>query len=431
MLQILDISHQCISEDGAVAIGESLKNNNTLKELIMAKSRFTDEGIQMLMGALELNRGIKRLDLSDGFLIPSLSAIYAISSYLHNTTSLQELNLSSSRITNGLSELMKGLHENSTLHKLILSASYFDDMGPIVCTFLENNKTLLELDVSRCYIKEADLQKITEGLTENKTLQSLNVSHNSLGNSGITYFAECLQKNCTLKQLDLSDTGIYVWENNYKPVSTGIGQLCKSLKHLNISKNWIFFDELLVHSNFLGSNNTVSKLAMSICDISGSGAELIAEVNTTLRALDISHNELNDVGIIKIADSLKHNNAIQELNLSSTHMTSSGAKQIAETLYVNTALRELNISYNTLESDGVAAIAECLKKNVTLQKLDVSCCNITSKIVCLFANAIKENKGLCSFNLSENSDSDDTLKFNMTTGCNAFLQTYNLSRITC
>jgi len=107
---------------------------------------------------------------------------------------------------------VKGLHENTTLHKLTLSTSCFDDMGAIVCTFLKNNKTLLKVDVSRCYIREADLQKVTEGLTVNKTLQSLNVSRNSLYDIGITYFAECLQKNCTLKQLHLSDSGILVWE---------------------------------------------------------------------------------------------------------------------------------------------------------------------------------------------------------------------------
>jgi len=416
VLQKLDISHQNICEDGAKAIGDGLKNNNTLQELIMAGTKLTDQGITTLMNALELNSGLKKLDLSDKFLA-SLVATNAISNYLHDNTSLQVLNLSSSRITNGLSELMRGLFKNTSLHKLALSTNYFHDMGDIICTFLKENKTVLELDVSNCInLRKMDFKEFYEGLTENKTLQSLNISRNNLYNSGLTCLAECLQKNCTLKQLDLSDNEIKIWESNHKQFCTKICQLCKSLQHLNISNNRIFFDKSKAESNFLSNNNTLLMLAMSNCDISSSGTVLIAEVkvNTTLKILDTSHNEIYDVGIINIANSLKHNNSMEELNLSSTNMTSSGATQIADTLYVNTALRELNISHNTLESNGVAAMAECLKKNFTLQKLDVSCCNITSITVSMFTDAIKVNKGLRTFDLSENALLNDTFEFNIT-----------------
>ena len=412
-LQKLHISYRFIDDDGAIVIGNSLKSNNTLQELSMAKNSLSPEGMKKFMNAIKLNTGLQKLNLSDGFLIPSLDAMNSVGDYLHANTSLKELNLSSNQITIGLSEIMKGLHTNSVLQKLIISNCHFDDMGAIICTFLKHNKTLVELDVSNCNIYKTDVREITEGLKVNKTLQSLNISRSRLCD-GITYFCECLQINFTLKKLNLSDSEIYT-EGTL--IGTGIIQFSKSLQQLNISKSNITNEAMQTICNYLGSNNTLLKFHMSSCGITSDAVKQMAAViriNSTLKKLDISCNQLGDVGVINIADSLKHNKTIQKLNLSATRMSSLGAAQIAEALYVNTTLQKLDVSHNMLESDGIAAIAECLKKNCTLQKLNVSSCNITVITVNMFAEAIKVNKGLCALNLSLNESFDNEFKFNMT-----------------
>jgi len=132
-LQKLDISNQSIYNDGTIAIGDSLKINETLHELNMAGIKVDDEGVKNFMDAIKQNSGLKKLDLYCGFLTPSWDVINAISSYLHDNASLLELNLSSSPTVIGLSEMMEGLHENTTLQKLILSNNNFNLMGTIIC----------------------------------------------------------------------------------------------------------------------------------------------------------------------------------------------------------------------------------------------------------------------------------------------------------
>ena len=411
ILQKLDISKQSIGNDGIVAIGDSLKINNTLQELNIAGiTTFNERGKKDFMNAIKQNSRLQKLDLSCGFLTPSLDVINAISSYLHSNNSLLELNLSSSHIVIGLSEMMKGLHENTTLRKLILSDNCFDHIGATICTLLKHNTTLLELDVSNCCIYKPDVEEIIEGLKVNKTLRSLNISGNRLYDDGVMYFSECLQINCTLKKLNLSNSGIYTG----KLIGTGIIQ---SLQQLNISKNIITDEAMQTICNYLGKNNTLLKLGMSSCRITSNGVAQMAaalKINSTLMKLDISCNQFGEVGVISIADSLQYNKTIQKLNLSATGMSSSGAAKIAEALYVNKTLEKLNLSHNILESDGVAAITECLKRNSTLKRLDVSACGIKSLSVRMFAEAIKVNKDLCTLNLSMNGCIDDGFKFNIT-----------------
>jgi len=414
-LQKLDISSQVICNDGIMAIGESLKVNATLKDLIVSGIKINGGGIKQFINTIAMNTGLSKLDFSSNWhLVSSRDAINALASYLQGNTTLQELNLSSIGSFFGmLEEITKALHTNSTLQKLVLSNNHCHLWGRIIGNLLQNNGTLLELDVSKCNIFEKDLKGITEGLQVNTTLKTLNISYNSIFDGGVICLHECLKVNCTLKKLNLSANEIE--KEGSKLIGMEIIQFNNTLQQLNISLNRVFDEGVEFITNYLKSNNSLQKFSISSCGITSDGAKLIADaigVNTTLRKLDISCNHLSDVGIISIANSLKHNNTMQKINLSSTRMSSTGATHIAEVLYMNTTLQKLDLSHNTLQDDGIAAIAECLKKNFTLQNLNVSFTSFTVFAASKLAETLQVNKGLCTLNFCVSGT--DILLFNMT-----------------
>ncbi|UJR14323.1 hypothetical protein I4U23_001319 [Adineta vaga] len=84
--------------------------------------------------------------------------------------------------------------------------------------------------------------------------------------------------------------------------------------------------------------------------------------NKTLRELDLSHNRLGDDGIEILAKFLSLNNcSIRYLDLSSNGITDVGAQYLANMLTKNTSLESLTLNKNEIEDGGLIYIAEALK----------------------------------------------------------------------
>lgn len=61
MLKYLDLSWNGFGNEGALAIGEALKFNNTLVHLNLNNNRITNEGVAMLCRGLEFNDTLRVL----------------------------------------------------------------------------------------------------------------------------------------------------------------------------------------------------------------------------------------------------------------------------------------------------------------------------------------------------------------------------------
>ncbi|XP_065896177.1 NLR family CARD domain-containing protein 3-like [Dysidea avara] len=408
-LQKLDISLQCIDDEGAMAIGESLKNNTTLQDLSIAIS---NNGIVTFLRTIEKNTGLVKLDLSSIWILPSSGEIVnALTSYLCNNATLQELNLSSTRFYE-FEKIAEALHINTTLQKLIISYNHCHHWGRVIGNLLQNNRTLLELDVSNCNIGK-DVEEISKGLEVNNSLQSLNISHNYLQDVGINCLREGLKVNSALQKLDLTEN--FIVKEGSMLIGMVIIQFNTTLQQLNVSQTLLTCEAMEAIGKYLRGNSSLLDISMSRCGITSDGAKHIAEaieLNTTLKKLDISYNRLVDAGAISIANSLKCNNTIQELNLSSTAFFNTGAEQIAEAVCVNKILQKLDVSHNSIDDRGVTAISECLKKNFTLQDLNISCTRVTNLAANKFAEVLQVNTSLHTLNLFQEAFFN-ALTFNM------------------
>ena len=172
----LDISNSDISSDGAVAISECFKNNQTLQELDISNNRISDDGA------------------------------VAISECLKNNNTLQKLNMSHNEVSDiGIINIGKAMQINTHLQTLIISYnSIFYDGAVAISECLKNNQTLQELDISNNKISDDGAVAISGCLKNNNTLRELIMSSNKIHGDGAVAISESLLINNTLHKLSLS-----------------------------------------------------------------------------------------------------------------------------------------------------------------------------------------------------------------------------------
>ena len=166
-----------------------------------------------------------------------------------------------------------------------------DDLSTII-DFAMKKKKCTELKLGYNYLTCNGMKKLADGLDDNTSLVRLNLFNNKIADQGVYYL--CLN-NCKLRTL------------------------------------------------YLGQNQITDK-----------GAEYLSEMlktNTTLTQLGLSNNEITDLGVIHIANSLTHE---------------------------NTTLKELYLWGNKLiDQTCIDALVDMLVYNRTLNKLVLFDCNLS------------------------------------------------------
>lgn len=155
-LKKLDLTYCCIGWDEtiyqkgtATPLADALKINQTLETLILANNGMTEFSVRQFANALELNKGLKVLDLS-GNNSMGQNGIRFIANALNGNQTLTELNLSNISI----GYVMESLAINSC-----------------------NNKNLVKLDISNCNLDDHQARGLQGLLVErqNKGYPAINI----------------------------------------------------------------------------------------------------------------------------------------------------------------------------------------------------------------------------------------------------------------
>ena len=91
---MLDISHNIISDDGAIAISKCLKVSTTLKVLNISNNEITYYGIIKIAEAIKVNTTLSLLDASGNNMNRFTEIARVLSDHLKNNTTLQVLKIS-------------------------------------------------------------------------------------------------------------------------------------------------------------------------------------------------------------------------------------------------------------------------------------------------------------------------------------------------
>ena len=202
-----------VTKDTAQALTKMLQVNKTLTHLDLSHNKkFSDSGAHCVFLGLQHNTSLVHLNLTGTFLVHAVTkdTAQALTTMLHVNKTLTHLNLSSNLkfSESGAYCVFQGLKHNTTL--VYLNVSYTglvatEDTAQALTTMLQVNKTLTHLNLSGNWtFFDSGAYCVFQGLQDNTTLVYLNLSSTGITDKGAEYIAQTLKYNRSLRTLDIS-----------------------------------------------------------------------------------------------------------------------------------------------------------------------------------------------------------------------------------
>ncbi|XP_073465599.1 NACHT, LRR and PYD domains-containing protein 3-like isoform X2 [Aquarana catesbeiana] len=253
----LDNNH--LTDSSCTHLASGIRNNQTLRTLILSHNHLEGPHFSDLMGALTTSR-IEELQLDDNHLTDS--SCTHLASGIRNNQILRTLNLSKNNLEGPqFGDLMEAL-TTSWIEKLDLSSNHLADSScPFLASGIRNNQTLKTLDLSTNNLEGPHFSDVMEALKTSR-IEALHLDSNHLTDSSCPHLASGIRNNQTLRTLSLS------W--NYLK-----GHCSDLMAALTTSR----IEELHLYNNHLTDSS---------CPYLASGIRN----NHTLRTLDLSWNKL-------------------------------------------------------------------------------------------------------------------------------------------
>jgi Ran GTPase-activating protein (RanGAP) involved in mRNA processing and transport len=172
----------------------------------------------------------------------------------------------------------------------------------------------------------------------------------------------------------------------------------KKCTKLRLQKNKITGKGATILANALYNNTTLTELYLSKNQISDIGVHSLAQTlsinNSTLKLLDLHSNNITDEGAEYLAEMLKINKTIIRLGLGFNQISDQGVRLLTNAItYYNENLQWLSLSSNRLISDkSVTPLIEMLKHNSSLRNLWLNDCNLSTNAAALLKQEVLMNE---------------------------------------
>ncbi|KAM9857513.1 NACHT, LRR and PYD domains-containing protein 14-like [Aulostomus maculatus] len=380
MLRFCNLTDNCCTAVAAV-LSSSL---SSLKQLDLGFNNISASGVRnLLMGLTDENCTLKSLRLQ-GCELNSQACQY-LAMALKRCPTLQELDLSGNYLQDdGLKYLAEGLSSPQChLKTLRLSQCFFRHMG---CYYLatacqKNPSYLRVLDVSLNMIGDKGAREILEGI-DTKRLRKLEMSSCSMTWLSCEIMGRILQhQKCSLEELNLSFNKLK--DRGFKLICQGM-YAWSCLKKLNVSKCGFTSRSCMI----------LAKALCSISQLYHGGRKEKDWLALALTHLDVSNNCLTDELVNEMSAALRNPYGhLKTLNLSNCCLLPRDCYQLAAGIaFEETSITELDLSCNDIEDIGVKKLCVGLEKpQCKLVKLSIIRCALTSTCVKDLTTALRAN----------------------------------------
>ncbi|XP_066121320.1 NACHT, LRR and PYD domains-containing protein 9 [Saccopteryx bilineata] len=220
-----------------------------------------------------------------------------------------------------------------------------------------------QLMLGKCDITEEACEDVASILICNQKLKLLSLVENPVKNRGAMLLCEALQHpGCSLEILLLQYGCLTSVACDY--ISQAL--LCnKSLSVLDLGSN--FLEDGGVASLCIALKQpscSLQQLWLVGCYLTPACCEDLSAViikNENLKTLKLGNNKIQDAGVQRLCEALKHPNCkLQNLGLEICQLTSACCEDLASALIVCKSLRGLNLDWNSFDHDGMIMLCDAL-----------------------------------------------------------------------
>ncbi|TNM87511.1 hypothetical protein fugu_005732 [Takifugu bimaculatus] len=241
------------------------------------------------------------------------------------------------------------LSKNSFSHRKV------KDSLPLFRQFFSSAFSLTYVSLAAMKLPPDVLRALLTGLTSNPHINDLHLDISSceLRSAGAAVIHELFPRVSSIATLDISDNGLDA------DLLTVLPALSRhpSLKHLHLGKNFNIKNRVL--------DEVLQKLV-----------QLIQEEDCALQSLSLTDSRLRSRGTI-LVNALGSNTCLRKVDLSGNNMDDIGAKMLSKALQINTTLRSVTWDRNNTSSAGFLDVARALEHNFTLQYMPLPLSDIS------------------------------------------------------
>nr|XP_014349731.1 PREDICTED: ribonuclease inhibitor-like [Latimeria chalumnae] len=392
----LDLSFNQIQDSGMSLICKA--DNDQIQNLRLNSCSLTSGCCEALCSFLKQNQSLRELDLNSNKIADSgMSEICKA-----DNNQLQKLSLNSCSLTSGCCEaLCSFLKQNQSLRDLDLNSNKIEDSGMSEICKADNNQ-LQKLSSNNCYLTSTSCRDLSSFLSRNQSLTELNLSDNPIQDSGMSLI--CNISNKEIQKLSLNSCSFTA---SCCEVLSSFMRRNRSLTDLNLSFNQIQDSGISLICK--ADNDQIQNLSLNSCNLTSGCCEALCSFlnqNQSLRELDLTSNKIENSGMSEICKA--DNNQLQKLSLNSCNLTSDCCEALCSFLKQNQSLRELDLTSNEIEDLGMSEI--CKADNNQLQKLSLWHCGLTAGCCKDLASALHTNQTLTELNLGFNKLCDSGVR---------------------
>ncbi|XP_042338758.1 capping protein, Arp2/3 and myosin-I linker protein 3-like [Plectropomus leopardus] len=365
VIHSLNLAHNSLDNQGVSnLIQQVCRLSKGLRLLNLSKTSLTSKGVVSLSQALcssdEYSNSLLHLDLSKNPGVLSGEDASNLYLFLSQPNCLVHLDLSGTdcSVDSLFGALLRGccadlsflnLSKNSFSHRKV------KDTLPLFRQFFSSAFSLTYVSLASMKLPPDVLRALLTGLTSNPHINDLHldISGCELKSAGAAVIQELFPRVSSIGTLDISDNGL---DGDLLTVLPALSRHA-SLKHLYLGKNFNIKNRVL--------DEVLQKLV-----------HLIQEEECALQTLSLSDSRLRSRGTV-LVNALGSNTCLRKVDLSGNNMDDIGAKMLSKALQINTTLRSVTWDRNNTSAAGFLDVARALEHNFTLQYMPLPLSDIS------------------------------------------------------